>query len=37
MKQFAHLDEGELLASLHIWLEKDMIKITHEALIENRS
>ena len=35
MKQFAHLDEGELLAALHIRLEKDTIKITHAALIEN--
>jgi hypothetical protein len=25
MKQLAQLDEGELLAALHIWLEKDTI------------
>lgn len=36
MKQFAHLDEGELLAALHIRLEKDTIKITHAVLIQNR-
>lgn len=35
LNQVSHLDEGELLAALHMRLEKDKIKITHAAVIQN--
>jgi len=31
----AYLNEGELLAALHIMQEKDKVKITYTALMQN--